>query len=59
MWAAGGYLPGDRADFAPEGYKIEELGPKGMKGKGGEEMRRVEEKLRSERPLGCPFAFTG
>jgi hypothetical protein len=60
VWAFGGNLPGDKGGtFAPEGYKIEEMGPRGLQGKGLEEMRATEERLRSERPLGCPFAFGG
>ncbi|TVY81896.1 Mycophenolic acid synthesis protein B [Lachnellula suecica] len=55
--AFGGSVPGDKGKtFCPEGYKIEEMGPKGMK-KGLAEMKATEQRLKTERPLGCPFAF--
>jgi hypothetical protein len=41
----------------PEGYKFEEVGPKGMMGKGLSETKAWEDKLHTERPAGCPFAF--
>jgi hypothetical protein len=53
----GGNVPGSMGDtFIPEGYKFEEVGPKGMKNKGIEEAKVWEEKLMAERPAGCPFA---
>lgn len=58
VWLAGGDRPGSKGDFyIPEGYKIEEVGPKIMKNRGLEETRIWEEKLMTERPAGCPFAF--
>lgn len=59
-WLSGGDLPGSNGSlFSPEGYKVEEVGPASMKGKGGDEMREMEEKIRAERSTGCPFAFRG
>jgi hypothetical protein len=43
--------------YIPQGYILEEVGPAYMKNKGLEEMEAGEEKLRAERPAGCPFAF--
>ncbi|CAL3963617.1 unnamed protein product [Diplocarpon coronariae] len=58
VWASGGDVPGSKGDlYIPEGYKFEEVGPKGMKNRGTEEMKTWEEKLEAERPAGCPFAF--
>ena len=53
-------MPGDKGSaFIPEGYSFEEMGPKGMKGKGIAEMKATQERLKSEWPLGCPVAFRG
>lgn len=58
VWKFGGDVPGSKGDtYIPEGYKFEEVGPKVMKNKGQEETRAWEEKIRAERPAGCPFAF--
>lgn len=58
MWLAGGDRPGSKGNlYIPEGYKFEEVGPKIMKNRGLEETRVWEEKLMTERPAGCPFAF--
>lgn len=55
-WLSGGDLPGSKGSlFRPEGYRLEEVGPDSMKGKGGDEMRKIEERIRLERPVGCPF----
>ena len=56
VWAAGGKVPGSDEKFEPKGYVFSEVGPKGMRGKGGVETEAIESKLRSERPSGCPFA---
>ncbi|KAK9327259.1 hypothetical protein V1520DRAFT_299690 [Lipomyces starkeyi] len=57
VWALGGDVPGSRGDrYIPQGYLFEEVGPNIMKNKGLEETRAWEEKLRVERPVGCPFA---
>ena len=52
-------MPGAKGDlYVPEGYTFEEVGPKYLRGKGIEEMRAFEEKIGTERPLGCPFAIS-
>jgi hypothetical protein len=57
IWLSGGDVPGSKGDlYSPQGYKFEEVGPKGMKNKGLAEMQAWEQKLDAERPLGCPFA---
>jgi hypothetical protein len=56
--AMGKDVPGMKGDlYQTNGYLHEEVGPKGMVGKGQEAMREWEEKLRAERPSGCPFAL--
>ena len=51
-----GYIPGsDSEQFYPNGYNILEVGPRRFEGKGIKEMDATAEKLRSERPVGCPF----
>lgn len=58
VWVAGGDVPGTRGDtYLPQGFKFEELGPKGMIGKGAGATMAWEEKLAVDRPNGCPFAF--
>jgi hypothetical protein len=58
VWFAGGKVPGsDGETYWPQGYRFEDVGPKTMRGKGVEEARDTEERLRTERPVGCPFAF--
>jgi len=57
VWAAGGKVPGSDIRFEPEGYTFAEVGPRGMRNKGVKEMEGMEERLRSERLAGCPFAF--
>ena len=53
-----GVLPGDDSDkYISEGYRIEEVGPRAMLGKGAEAMRLNKIKLETERTGGCPFAF--
>jgi hypothetical protein len=60
VWFLGGELPGDKGNlFHPEGYIIEEVGPKNMLGRGRQEMQSWEMRLQNERPTGCPFAFSG
>ena len=50
-------VPGDEGDkYWPKGYKIGELGPESMRGKGEDYMRDSKEKLVVERMKGCPFA---
>lgn len=58
VWANGGDVPGSKGEmYIPQGYKFEEVGPKGMKNKGLEDIKIGEEKLKTVRPAGCPFAF--
>lgn len=58
VYLSGGDVPGSKGGlYEPEGYRIEEVGPRSLKGKGKKEMKVWEEKIREERPLGCPFAF--
>lgn len=58
VWAFGGDLPGSKnGSYNPEGYLIEEVGPKGLKNKGKNEMNAWHQRLEKERPAGCPFAF--
>lgn len=54
----GGEVPSKGSEYIPEGYRFEEVGPKIMRNKGAEETKAWEEKLKAERPAGCPFAFT-
>lgn len=55
-WIMGLPVPGDEGDkYRPSGYKIPELGPEFMRGKGAEYMRASKERLVGERMKGCPF----
>ena len=50
-------IPGDKGDkYWPNGYKIHEIGPESMRGKGETYARESKEKLVAERMKGCPFA---
>ena len=50
-------LPGDGgAAWLPGGFLYEDVGPVARMGKGQEAAALIEEKLRAERPRGCPFA---
>ena len=50
-------IPGDKGDkYWPRGYKIHEIGPESMRGKGEAYARESKEKLVAERMKGCPFA---
>jgi len=58
VWLAGGEVPGSKGErYIPQGYKFEEVGPRALKNKGINEMGALEERLKIERPAGCPFAF--
>ncbi|KAL2052501.1 hypothetical protein ABVK25_007061 [Lepraria finkii] len=49
-------LRGDEGEkYWPRGYKIEQIGPDIMSGKGGEYWRESKERLTRERGRGCPF----
>jgi len=52
---SGGTVPGEK-EWLPEGYKIEEVGPRGVKGKGAKDLQEQEVRIREVRGLGCPFA---
>ena len=50
-------VPGDDGDkYMPEGYKIHEIGPRSMRGRGESYWRESREGLVEERMKGCPFA---
>ena len=56
-WIMGLPIPGDGGDkFWPNGYKIHEVGPEAMRGKGERYVRESKEKLVAERMRACPFA---
>lgn len=47
LW--GGVLPGDEGDtYCPFGYRIAELGPAALRGKGQEEMEKTRAQLRAK-----------
>ena len=49
-------VPGDEGDkYRPSGYKIPEVGPDSMRGKGADHMRASKERLVGERMKVCPF----
>ena len=51
-------MPGSKGSlYVPEGYAFEEIGPSFLKNKGLGEMKEWQDKLREERPIGCPFAI--
>ncbi|KAB5578136.1 hypothetical protein GE09DRAFT_1088621 [Coniochaeta sp. 2T2.1] len=53
----GGNLPGSGGDkLMPQGFLFEDIGPMATMGKGKGEMEEWEERLRRERPSGCPFS---
>ncbi len=55
-WIMGLPVPGDEGDkYRPSGYKIPEIGPDSMKGKGADYMRMSKERLVGARMKGCPF----
>lgn len=56
-WLMGLPIPGDEGDkYSPGGYRIPEVGPRSMKGKGGDYAKTVVEGLRTTRTGGCVFA---
>ncbi|KAL6718062.1 hypothetical protein ACLMJK_004147 [Lecanora helva] len=58
-WAMGLPVPGDGGDkYWPQGYKIHEIGPESMRGKGESYVRGSRETLVDERMKGCPFSRT-
>ena len=55
-WLRGLPLPGDEGEkYWPNGYKIEQVGPNIMRGKGAEYWKESKEGLARERGRGCPF----
>ncbi|KAI4611935.1 hypothetical protein J4E80_007386 [Alternaria sp. BMP 0032] len=50
----GGVVPGDER-YHPGGYRINELGPSELVGKGDAEMRKTRDELRGKR-MGCAFS---
>jgi hypothetical protein len=55
VWFSGGVVPGDEGGkYHPEGYHIDKVGPKGLEGKGNEEMEKTRDILHARR-LACPF----
>lgn len=55
-WLVGGNIPGPA--FVPEGFLMEEIGPLAQSGKGLADMQEWNEKLKRERPSGCPFSHS-
>lgn len=56
LWMMGLPIPGDSGDkYHPGGYKIAEMGPKGMMGRGAEVVKEKAEELRALRSGGCVF----
>jgi hypothetical protein len=52
----GGVLPGDEGTtYHPEGHKLSELGPEGMRGKGKPEMAAMRQHLIHNERVGYPF----
>ncbi|KAL8848862.1 MAG: hypothetical protein Q9221_006158 [Calogaya cf. arnoldii] len=51
----GDVLPGDDRKFMPEGFLTVQLGPIGLMGNGGEEMKEEVERLGRQNIGGCPF----
>lgn len=56
LWSVGGAIPSkDNPENRPEGYKIADLGPENMEGKGIQEMDMARSLL-AEQVRKCPFA---
>lgn len=59
-WSLGLPLPGDDGDrYSPGGYRIAEVGPTSMRGKGAEYARESFDRLERTRSSGCPFSTKG
>jgi hypothetical protein len=54
-WVIGGSYPGDGRQYKPEGYKIFEVGPKKLEGKGVEVCAGMRDRLLGSGRGGCPF----
>jgi len=49
-------LPGDEGDkYGPKGYKIRDVGPESMRGKGMDFMQGEKDRLQEMRKMACPF----
>lgn len=58
FWMLGKPIPGDGGrKYQPEGYRIEDVGPAGLVGKGLEQMKNDQERLVRQDCGGCPFAI--
>ncbi|CAH0018899.1 unnamed protein product [Clonostachys rhizophaga] len=52
----GGYVPGNKpAEFMPQGYTFEDVGPVNRANQGKEEMEADLKRLRASKRSGCPF----
>jgi len=56
-WLMGRPIPNGR-DFAPDGYLIQEIGPRSLSGKGLMEFEATKAKLLSVKRGGCPFSIS-
>jgi len=57
LWLTGGYVPSSqRPEYRPEGYKIAELGPASLEGKGLDEMEK-RKPIIAQKFRGCPFPY--
>lgn len=55
--ALGGFVPGAEPEkLMPQGFLFEDIGPVTLMGKHKAEMAGWEERLKKERPSGCPFS---
>lgn len=54
----GGIVPSGKGGekYHLEGYRFDEVGPEKRKGAGRKEMDEFEEKIKTIRRMGCPFA---
>jgi hypothetical protein len=53
----GGHVPGSGGEkLIPQGFLFEDIGPAAAMGKNKAEMAAWEQRLKKERPSGCPFA---
>ena len=53
----GGHVPGSGGEkLMPQGFLFEDIGPAALMGKHKAEMAGWEERLKQERPSGCPFS---
>lgn len=56
LWLAGGYVPSaSHPEYRPEGYRIAELGPVSLEGRGINEMQGAKQRILTKFQ-GCPFS---